>query len=119
VKSNEHKSNFAAYGLWIGLAAPGEKVYSTFPVDGYASTSGTSMATPFAAGAVALLRSLAPSLTLDQIGRILGGAARPSGDPIYTGQLGAGVLDVTAAVAALVSGDWPAGANPYAGCTGQ
>lgn len=119
VKNNGNKSSFAAYGLWIDLAAPGEKIYSTYPVNGYAYTSGTSMATPFVAGQTALLRSLNPSLTLDDIGQLIGGTALPSGDPDYQGLLGEGILDILASLETLVSGDWFSPEhNLYAECTG-
>lgn len=51
---------FANFGPWVQLAAPGESVISTFPGGGYATWSGTSMATPLAAGVAALLRARHP-----------------------------------------------------------
>ncbi len=120
VKSNDHKSNFAAYGNWISLAAPGEKVVSLFPVDGFASSSGTSMATPFVAGQAALLRSMDPLLTLDDLGQIIGGTARPSGDPNYQGLLGAGTLDILAGLETFASGSWSyPQQNLFSACTGE
>jgi subtilisin family serine protease len=58
----DHKlSPFSSYGSWVALAAPGEAIISATPGGGYASWSGTSMAAPLAAGAVALVRASAPS----------------------------------------------------------
>ncbi len=116
---NKKKSSFAAYGEWIDLAAPGEKITSTFPVDGYASTSGTSMATPFVAGQVALLRSLDPTLTLNEIGLLMGGTVQSVNDTLYPGLLGEGLINLLASLQALVSGsELDPARNVFAGCTG-
>src|SRR5436190_2126336 len=63
--------DFSNYGpVSVDLAAPGDDVESTVPpsVDssGYASFSGTSMATPYVTGAIALYLSRFPQATGDQ-----------------------------------------------------
>jgi subtilisin family serine protease len=68
VNSRSTKAAFSNYGTGkIHIAAPGEGVYSTVPGGGYASNSGTSMASPHVAGVAALIRSVDPKLTAAQV----------------------------------------------------
>jgi subtilisin family serine protease len=64
-------AGFSNSGGWIHLAAPGEAITSTVPGGGYATWSGTSMATPLVAGAAALVRQLYPQLTARDVARCL------------------------------------------------
>lgn len=67
------------------ITAPGGAVYSTVPGSGYSTKSGTSMAAPHVAGAVALLWSAAPHLKgqLDETEEILMKSATSVAVPDY------------------------------------
>jgi subtilisin family serine protease len=109
VDAGRVKADFASFGNWVSLAAPGVGIYSTLPVDGYGSWSGTSMAAPFVAGQTALLLSLDPTLTVVQVADLMGGTAVALDpyNPGYIDQLGAGQIDVLASLQALQAGAIP------------
>lgn len=90
------KSPFANYGDWVDIAAPGQGITSTFPANGYAQWSGTSMATAFVSGQAALLRSAQPGLASSAVALVIRGTAQPVDalNPGYQGWLGAGLINV-------------------------
>ena len=100
-------SSFSTRTAAISVVAPGEEIASTLPGGGLGYGSGTSMATPHVTGAAALLRSLQPGLTPDQVLASLTQSAKPlvSGGPNVDS--GYGLLQVDAALA-LVAGSVPA-----------
>ncbi|OQW52421.1 MAG: hypothetical protein A4S09_08695 [Proteobacteria bacterium SG_bin7] len=65
---NSQLSDFSNYGyIAVHLIAPGSSILSTYPGGTYKKMSGTSMATPFVTGAVAILKSAKPSATYSEI----------------------------------------------------
>jgi thermitase len=58
-------ADFSTRGSWVSVAAPGDRIVSSVPLDSgsaYATWSGTSMATPLTAGVAALVRAAQPNL---------------------------------------------------------
>ncbi|MDQ1300921.1 MAG: family serine peptidase, partial [Chloroflexota bacterium] len=89
------------YGVNVDVMAPGDSIWSAYPPGGYGYLSGTSMAAPHAAGVAALLLSVNPNLTPDQIKDTLQTTATDMDAPgvdIYTGY---GLINAGAAVAAV------------------
>lgn len=71
--------NRGNYAIKPDLLAPGVNINSTVPGGGFASFNGTSMATPHVAGVVALLKSIHPDWTPDQLKSALTTTARDLG----------------------------------------
>lgn len=69
------RSDFSNYGTKIDLCAPGSDILSTVPKNGYEEMSGTSMATPNAAGVAALIWSAFPGYSRDQVASMLLGTS--------------------------------------------
>jgi subtilisin family serine protease len=119
-------SDFSTFGMAANLAmtpdvsAPGGNIFSTFPLEkkGYANLSGTSMATPHVAGAVALLLQAKASLKGDvnAVRTALQNTSTPidktnlfGGGDIYDGlyeptiRQGAGLIHIDKAIAATLA----------------
>jgi subtilisin family serine protease len=104
-------SSFSSFGLNAELTlkpdigAPGGLIRSTYPLEGgtYATISGTSMASPHVAGAVALLLEAHPNTSVNDVRDILQNSADPKNrfGQTYldnTHRQGAGMLDIPGAI---------------------
>lgn len=87
------------------VSAPGVSVRSSGSATGYTVLSGTSMASPHVAGAVALLKQFAPNLTGKQILEALYNTAVDLGAAGEDNNYGMGLIDVYAAFLSLGTPD--------------
>ena len=76
---NDRLASFSNYGSWITLVAPGTGILSTADGGGYSFWSGTSFASPIAAGVASLMLSINPSLTNEEVLSILKDTAERTG----------------------------------------
>lgn len=101
--SSDGRESNSNFGSWVDLAAPGTDILSTVPtggcnhcdVSGYKSLTGTSMASPMVAGAVAVLLAREPLLTNSQIEERFKKTAKKLPASL---KLGAGRIDLFEAV---------------------
>ncbi|MBI6546905.1 MAG: S8 family serine peptidase [Cyanobacteria bacterium NC_groundwater_1444_Ag_S-0.65um_54_12] len=106
VAESGERASFSNRGRWIGVAAPGVEILSTVPTyevydplpPGYAAMPGTSMATPFVAGAAALLLSAHRNLDGPAVRQILTSSARDISFAGFDFATGYGLLDAAAAL---------------------
>lgn len=82
------------------ISAPGVEIYSALPDGGYGLNSGTSMASPHAAGAIALIKGNDPTITDTEVMDLLENTARVGEHMGSTpnNDYGHGVIDVYQAV---------------------
>ncbi len=73
-------SGFSNSASILNLLAPGGEITSALPAAKFGNMSGTSMAAPQVAGAFAVLRSVAPSLSVDELLSVLKKTGRPIKD---------------------------------------
>ena len=115
VGRNGGKASYSNYGAMVDVAAPGGNMSSgttngvlstlnsgssTPGADSTAYYQGTSMAAPHVAGVAALMLSVKPTLTPDQVESLLKSSARAF--PATCTQCGTGIVDALAAVNAAL-----------------
>lgn len=92
----DHRASFSNYGTKVDVSAPGVNIYSTIPNNTYGFKDGTSMASPHAAGAAALIWSRNRSLSNAQVRTLLENNCDniDAKNPGFTGKLGKGRVNV-------------------------
>lgn len=105
VNSRLQQTEFTNYGDGTDLSAPGEEIYSAFPVNSFRSEDGTSMAAPIVTGAVALMKSLNKNITVSQARSILYATGKP-----VQGKLPP-MIQIPAALRMLQTGSIPSDVN--------
>ncbi|BEL03555.1 hypothetical protein Q0Z83_017460 [Actinoplanes sichuanensis] len=101
--ANDRIATYSTAGTYADVAAPGTNILSTYPTSrgGYKTMSGTSMASPHVAAVAALLKSVDPALTPDQIETTLEKTATDLGTPGFDKDFGNGLINPVAALAAI------------------
>tara|TARA_Y100000310_G_scaffold342161_1_gene444041 strand:+ start:2925 stop:4331 length:1407 start_codon:yes stop_codon:yes gene_type:complete len=106
--SNNLRAEFSQTGNRLDFMAPGVAINSTIPINSYASYSGTSMATPWMSGVVALIiskhRKSGGGTPVDNVEQIREHLKRTAIDLEDVGKddtTGFGLVDVGQAIAAL------------------
>jgi thermitase len=108
--STDTLASFSNYGSWVKVAAPGVNIYSTYlGTTGYATMSGTSMATPHVSGEASAIWAQNPSLTNAQVSNLLTSYVDPyyaynPGTGPHTIATGGGRINVLRAVQAAGTG---------------
>ncbi|MFN5224287.1 MAG: S8 family peptidase [Bacteroidota bacterium] len=96
--NNDTKSSFSNFGGFIDVCAPGSNIYAAQSNDTYQLQSGTSMASPVAAGAAAIIKSHFPAYTGLQVGEKLRVTCDNiygiSGNAAYLNKLGKGRINM-------------------------
>ncbi|HEX3745446.1 MAG TPA: S8 family serine peptidase, partial [Bryobacteraceae bacterium] len=95
--NNNNVASWSNYGTWVKIAAPGVNILSTYPNGGYATLSGTSMATPHVAALAGLLFAANPGISAAAVAqRIQQTAMSPNTG--WNQYIGYGVINAGAAM---------------------
>ncbi len=95
VDGSDAKASLATYGKSVDLSAPGSSILSLFPENQFGRISGSSMSSPMVAGTAALLKSLHPQLTIEEMEKqIVFSADLIESQLTYADKLGSGRLNV-------------------------
>ena len=94
----DRRADFSNYGTGLDLMAPGVNIYSTQGGGSYQLLSGTSTAAPHVAGVAALMLSINPALSPEDLGAALNETATDIGTTGYDTVNGWGLVNAFGAV---------------------
>jgi subtilisin family serine protease len=101
IDESDRRASFSNFGENLDLMAPGVMIYSAMGGGSYQYLSGTSAAAPHVAGIAALMLSVNPALTPEEVGQVMNETARNLSLPGYDTGTGWGVVDAFDAVEAV------------------
>ncbi len=94
----EQRADFSNYGSKSTISAPGVEIYSSMPNNKFAYMNGTSMAAPVVTGGIAIIKSINPALSYDEIVDLIQSTGIPVNSPNnYVGNILQ--LDIAARIA--------------------
>ena len=96
--SSDRRASFSNYGEGLDVVAPGVNIYSTQGNGNYQYLSGTSTAAPHVAGVAALMLSINPALTPEQLAADINSTATDISMTGYDLSTGWGIVNAFAAV---------------------
>lgn len=96
---SDNPASFSNYGDWVELSAPGVSIYSTLLNDNFGYKSGTSMAAPHVSGVAALIWSVYPQETRDDVRMRLRNTSDDLGEAGFDYYYGYGRINARKAVA--------------------
>lgn len=99
--SSDNKSGYSQFGDWISVSAPGSSIMATLKGSRYGYMSGTSMATPQVAGLAAMLLSIKPDMSRQEVQQLIESSSDDLGSAGFDNDFGHGRINVKRAVNAL------------------
>ncbi|MFC0345321.1 S8 family peptidase [Epilithonimonas hispanica] len=111
IGNNGIKADFSSFGSKLDVVAPGKNIWSTSPNQNISEDQGTSFAAPYVSGLAALILSVNPCLTGQQVRDIIEQTSQKTRTDLYSydnnpnrsngtwnNQMGYGLIDAYAAV---------------------
>lgn len=89
IDENNQKAEFSNFvdNVAMGIAAPGVNIYSTMPNNEYKYLNGTSMATPYVAGLLGIMKAINPNITTEEAYNLLKNSGIDTQSTKQTGKL--------------------------------